>query len=132
MFRDFNFQKYFPEIAKRFPNGVPDNTPLHPAPVYEFILAVIIFFILWKLRKKEWVDGKLFMYYLIFAGLERFFIEFIRLNPRYLFGLTEAQLISTVMIVGGIVGLNYFSRHKDRPKFVPVVVKKEQTAKKNK
>ncbi len=132
MFNQFNFQKYFPEIAKRFPNGVPDNTPLHPAPIYEFILAVIIFFILWKLRKKDWVDGKLFMYYLIFAGIERLCIEFIRLNPRLLFGLTEAQLISAVMIIAGIAGLSYFSKHKDRPKFVPVIAKNTVPSKKNK
>jgi phosphatidylglycerol---prolipoprotein diacylglyceryl transferase len=132
MFRDFNFQKYFPDIAKHFPNGVPDNTPLHPTPIYEFILAVIIFFILWKFRKKDWADGKLFMYYLILAGIERFSIEFIRLNPRYLFGLTEAQLISVVMVIAGLVGLYYFSKHKDRPKFIPVPVKKEMPEKKNK
>lgn len=126
MFRGFDFQKYFPDIAKHFPNGVPDNTPLHPAPIYEFIMAVIIFFILWKLRKKDlpdgkagWADGKLFMYYLIFAGLERFFIEFIRLNPRLMLGLSEAQLISVVMIIAGVIGLNYYSKHKDLKKFIP-------------
>ena len=84
------------------------------------------------MRKKDWVDGKLFMYYLIFAGLERLFIEFIRLNPRLLFGLTEAQLISVVMIIAGIIGLNYFSKHKDKPKFVPVVVEKGSQSKKDK
>ena len=84
------------------------------------------------MRKKDWADGKLFMYYLILAGIERFSIEFIRLNPRYLFGLTEAQLISVVMMIAGLVGLNYFSKHKDLPKFVPAPIKKEMPDKKNK
>ncbi len=133
MFRGFDFQKYFPDIAKHFPNGVPDNTPLHPAPIYEFIMAVIIFFILWKLRKKEWADGKLFMYYLVFAGLERFFIEFIRLNPRLMLGLSEAQLISVVMIIVGMIGLNYYSRHKDLKKFIPSgAILSQSSNKKNK
>jgi len=130
MFDQFNFQKYFPDLAKHFPNGVPDNTPLHPVPIYEFILAVIIFGILWKLRKKDWADGKLFMFYLIFAGFERLMVEFIRLNPRLLLGLTEAQLISVAMIIAGFIGLSYFSKHKDLRKFVPVVEKKGQTNKK--
>ncbi|MCH8070031.1 MAG: prolipoprotein diacylglyceryl transferase, partial [Candidatus Marinimicrobia bacterium] len=42
--------------------------------------------------------GTLFYLYLILAGLERFFIEFIRTNNEYVFGLTGAQLISLVMI----------------------------------
>ncbi len=130
MFDQFNFQKYFPDFAKHFPNGVPDNTPLHPVPIYEFILAVIIFGILWKLRKKDWADGKLFMFYLIFAGFERLMVEFIRLNPRLLLGLTEAQLISVAMIIAGFIGLSYFSKHKDLRKFVPVVEKKGHTNKK--
>src|SRR4030065_402390 len=54
------------EIAKSYPDGiVPDNTPLHPTSVYEFLICVLIFAILWKLRKKDWIHGKLFMYYLI-------------------------------------------------------------------
>ena len=49
------------EIAKNYPNGiVPDNTPLHPTPVYEFLICLVIFIILWRLRKNEWVQGKTF------------------------------------------------------------------------
>jgi phosphatidylglycerol:prolipoprotein diacylglycerol transferase len=93
------------EIAKFFPDGiVPNNTPLHPTPVYEFIAALIIFFILWRNRKKNWTDGRLFMLYLILASVSRFTVEFIRLNPRILFGLSEAQLIAIVLGTIGIIG----------------------------
>ncbi len=103
----------FPEIADKYPNHiVPDNTPLHPTPVYEFILGVIIFYVLWKLRKKTSPDGKLFMLYLVLAGLERFLIEFIRINPRILFGLSEAQLISIVLIAIGFWGLYHYRKPK--------------------
>ena len=108
------------EIARHYPNGiVPDNTPLHPAPVYEFLIMVVIFWILWKLRKKDWADGRLFMLYLIFAGLERFSIEFIRLNPKLMFGLSEAQLISVVMMIIGGAGFYYFASKKHYKKFIP-------------
>ena len=81
------------EIAKNYPNGiVPDNTPLHPTPIYEFLICVIIFTILWKLRKKDWMDGKLFMVYLVFISIERFSVEFLRLNPRLLFGLIGSTI----------------------------------------
>jgi phosphatidylglycerol:prolipoprotein diacylglycerol transferase len=113
------------EIAKQFPGGVvPDNTPLHPTPVYEFLIMLVIFFVLWKLRKKDWSDGRLFMLYLILAGAERLSIEFIRLNPRLLFGLSEAQLISIVMIVAGSIGLYYFSKHPLQ-KYIPPPLKTE-------
>ncbi len=104
------------EIAKNYPNGiVPDNTPLHPTPLYEFFIMLMIFWILWKLRKKDWADGRLFMLYLIFAGIERFFIEFIRLNPKLMFGLSEAQLISVIMIIIGSVGFYYYADKKQLP-----------------
>jgi phosphatidylglycerol:prolipoprotein diacylglycerol transferase len=115
------------EIALNYPDGiVPDNTPLHPTPVYEFLICFVIFIVLWRLRKKDlpdgkagWIDGKLFMFYLIFISIERFSIEFIRLNPRILFGLSEAQLISILLFVIGVLGLIYFAKNKNLKKFIP-------------
>jgi len=100
---------------------------LHPAPVYEFIACLVIFFVLRYFQKKDvpgniagWADGKLFMLYLLFAGAERISIEFIRLNPRLLFGLSEAQLISVIIIIIGAIGFNYFTVNNDKlVKFIP-------------
>lgn len=106
-----------PHIEATFPGGiVPDNTLLHPTPIYEFIAGLLIFYFLWKIRKKVRPDGKLFMIYLILAGAERLLVEFIRLNPRLLFGLSEAQLISIPIIAIGIGGLIYLNKQ-------PVTVK---------
>lgn len=88
-------------IAQKFGGVVPDNTLCHPTPVYEFIIGVIIFAVLWHYRKKFKVDGKLFFLYLTLTGVFRLLIEFMRLNPRILFGLSEAQLISIVFILIG-------------------------------
>lgn len=119
------------EIAQGFPGGVvPDNTPLHPAPIYEFLTMVVIFFVLWKLRKKDWPDGKLFTVYLVLGGIERLLIEFIRLNPRILFGLSEAQLISIVLIIAGIIGYFYFTNKKGFQKYNPPPFIKIETKKK--
>jgi phosphatidylglycerol:prolipoprotein diacylglycerol transferase len=114
------------EIAKNYPNGiVPNDTPLHPTSVYEFLMGAVIFLILWKLRKKDWIHGKLFMFYLIFTAIARFSIEFIRLNPRILFGFTEAQLISIGLFMAGVIGLLYFAKNKDLKRFVPPPIKLE-------
>lgn len=97
--------KNFPEITSLYPNGiVPDNTPLHPTPVYEFLICGVFFWLLWRMRKTTAPAGKLFMAYLALAGIERFSIEFLRLNPRLAFGLSEAQLIAIVLIAVGVYG----------------------------
>lgn len=100
--------KDFPEIVEKYGvNGVvPDSILVHPAPLYELIAAVVLFLILWHLRKKITVDGKLFFIYLVFAGVERFLVEFIRINPMLIAGLSEAQLISLALIIIGTVGIS--------------------------
>ncbi|MCK6603512.1 MAG: prolipoprotein diacylglyceryl transferase [Ignavibacteriaceae bacterium] len=108
------------DIAAGYPNGiVPDNTPLHPTPVYEFLIMVLVFWLLWKIRKREMPDGLLFSYYLILAGTERLLIEFIRLNPRLLLGLSEAQLIALALITAGSAGAYYYTKiNNHKPRFV--------------
>lgn len=94
----------FPEITSHYPGGfVPNNTPCHPTPVYEMILGVLGFVVLWQLRKKNYPDGKLFAIYLMMASAFRFAVEFLRLNPRYLFGLSEAQLIAVALFIAGAI-----------------------------
>ena len=97
--------KDFPDITSRFPGGiVPNNIPCHPTPVYEFMLCACMCWILWRIRKKITPAGKLFMLYLMLAGIERFTIEFLRPNPRIVLGLSEAQLIAVALIAIGLSG----------------------------
>ena len=96
------------EYATTFPNNIfPDSTPLHPTPIYELLASLIIFFILWKLRKKNFKDGTILMFYFILSSFSRFIVEFIRINPKILLGLTEAQIISLILFLIGTVGLFY-------------------------
>ncbi len=85
-------------------------TPLHPTPVYEFLLGLAGFGILRALRRRLTVDGMLFMAYLMLSSVFRFCVEYLRLNPRLAFGLSEAQLISIALFVLGIVGLALLRR----------------------
>jgi phosphatidylglycerol---prolipoprotein diacylglyceryl transferase len=90
------------ELAQKFGGVVPDNTLCHPTPIYELIIAIIIFSVLWAKRKVFKMDGKLFGLYLMLSGAARLLVEFIRLNPKLLFGLSEAQVISILLILLGI------------------------------
>ncbi len=103
--------RYMPGIEARYPGGVvPNNILCQPTPLYEFFACLGIFFLLWKLRDRLKPDGALFMLYLVLAGAERFIVEFIRLNPRLLFGLSEAQLISVPLMIIGLAGFLYLRR----------------------
>lgn len=79
----------------------PAGVVVHPTPIYEFLQSMIIFAILWPLRKKSFPEGTTFCFYLILAGLARFTVEFWRVNPVLGLGLTEAQWFSVVMILLG-------------------------------
>ena len=88
--------------AMAYPQGIlPTFEPVHPTPVYEIILMTAFFFVLWHLRTKKLGNGFLFALYLTGYGLERFFIEFLRTNKPVLIGLTEAQLVSLVLVIAG-------------------------------
>ncbi|MEK7262968.1 MAG: prolipoprotein diacylglyceryl transferase [Bacteroidota bacterium] len=101
----------FPEIRNSFPDGIiPDNLPCHPTPVYEFLICALLFFVMWKMRSKISASGKMFALYLLLAGAERFMIEFIRINERIYFGLSEAQLISAGIFILGIL---FWNRNTD-------------------
>ncbi len=84
-----------------------------PTPFYETIMGVIIFFILWSMRKKTHAPGVLFCWYLVFNGMERFLIVFFRVNVKYhIFGVgvTQAQLISPMFFILGVAGIFYFTK----------------------
>ncbi len=91
-----------------FPNGiVPTNERVHPTPIYEFLVAVVIFWILWRLGaralKTRAPNGVVFAAYLVLTGIARYLIEIIRINPRSFYGLTNAQTASVVSIVAGVI-----------------------------
>lgn len=93
------------------------SPPVFPTPLYETIASVFIFFILWLLRKKINFSGFIFSVYLILMSFERFWIEFIRVNPRYKFlgtELSQAQIISVFLFLAGIAGLVYSVKYHKR------------------
>jgi phosphatidylglycerol:prolipoprotein diacylglycerol transferase len=87
--------------------GWPADCRVYPTPVYEFLAGMAIAAFLWYLGTKALggakPKGEIFCYYLILTGLARFLVEFIRINPRVLYGLTNAQVVSLVSIVVGVV-----------------------------
>jgi phosphatidylglycerol:prolipoprotein diacylglycerol transferase len=95
-----------------FPNGVvPTAQRVHPTPLYEFFLWLVIAAMLWRMGAKylrePMAKGEIFCMYLILTGMARFLIEFIRINPRSFFGMSNAQTASLVSIALGAALLVY-------------------------
>lgn len=87
--------------------------PVFPTPLYETSLCFVMFLGLWGIRKKLKISGMLFSIYLILNGIERFFIEKIRVNSTYtIFGteITQAEIISFTLILIGILAIFYFNK----------------------
>ncbi len=80
--------------------------PVWPTAFYETVMSIIIFGILWSIRKHIKIPGLLFFIYLVFNGVERFFIEKIRINTEYnIFGgITQAEIISFCLVLIGSLG----------------------------
>lgn len=78
---------------------------VHPTPVYESVAYFAIFALLWRMRKRPASDGTIFYWYLVLTGLARFLVEFVRVNPLVVLGLSQAQLVSLVLVAFGSVQL---------------------------
>jgi prolipoprotein diacylglyceryl transferase len=97
-----------PGCVGRWCHELPE--PVFPTSFYEFLMAAVLFAVLWGIRKRIQAPGLLFSIYLIMNGAERFLIEQIRVNSLYTFGsfqVTQAQIISSLLIIIGIFGVRY-------------------------
>ena len=98
-----------------FPKGSPPTLEaVHPTQIYETIIMSLVFLVLWKIRKKDRPVGWLASIYLGLAGLERFFIEFIRSTTESpISGLSVAQVMALALIRVGALKYISLRRHKE-------------------
>lgn len=90
---------------------------VHPTQLFEVALMTAAFMALWRLRTRPYGTGWLFGLYLVFAGTERFAIEFIRLkDDRFLGGFTISQLTSVALM---LIGAGLMVRWKDADEVAP-------------
>jgi phosphatidylglycerol---prolipoprotein diacylglyceryl transferase len=92
----------------------PLHTPLHPTQLYEAGYILIVMTFLLALRKKRQFEGQLFLLYLLFYAVGRFFIEIFRgdLSRGYIIEdyLSHSQLIA--LLIFGLVMTIYLNRRK--------------------
>jgi phosphatidylglycerol---prolipoprotein diacylglyceryl transferase len=85
---------------------VPDaplNAMVQPTPIYEFLFSLVLGWFLWRLGRRSRPIGWLTGVYLVLSGLGRFLVEFVRLNPRLYWGMSNAQVAALGSVVVGLI-----------------------------
>jgi len=110
-------------LAVSFPRGAPPSTvanmnaefhanlpaslspdtvvSVYPTQLLEVALGVVMFWILWRMRKHEHGAGWLFGMYCVLAGTERFIVEFFRAKGDIVGPLTSAQWMALAIGAAG-------------------------------
>ena len=100
-----------------FPNGIePTLARVHPTPLYELAAGLAIGWWLWRRLGKPHATGAILGQYLVLTGVARFLVEFVRRNPKVLWGLSNAQLASAGAAVVGVAFIAWTAR---RPVMAP-------------
>lgn len=99
--------------------GALPDCRVHPTPIYEFLVCVLIYAYIWRRGTRSILHplapGVITGEFLILFGLERFLVEFIRINPAVLWGMSNAQIAAVFTVVAGVV-LLIFARRRFRGK----------------
>lgn len=83
-----------------------------PTPLYEITVSIAFFFLLWALRRKLKPAGMIFFAYLFLNGFERFWVEKIRVNVKVWGDITQAEIISSVLMLAGVAGMLWLRSRK--------------------
>ena len=83
----------------------PHGILAYPSPFFESALALIVLAVLTRIEQHKLLQKPFsrFGAYLAMMGIERFMVEFLRINPKIIFGLSEAQVIALCLIAAGVI-----------------------------
>lgn len=117
--------------AHGYPTDLPwgiiiDGVKVHPTFFYESLGDFLIFLFLINYRKKNPAKAKQSAIYFICYGILRFFVEGLRTDSLYVFGLRTAQIMSIVFIIAGLCLLVYAKRNNLPPQFNKKEKKKKE------
>lgn len=93
----------------------PPTVAVLPTPLFEFLIALVIAWVVWQLGAKARPLGWLTGVYLLMSGAARFFIEFWRINPKLYLGehFSNAQMAALGSVLAG--GLILLATHTRQP-----------------
>jgi phosphatidylglycerol:prolipoprotein diacylglycerol transferase len=91
------------------PAGLPPDAvvAVYPTQLLEVVLGLVMFGILWRLRRHTHAAGWLFGLYCLLAGTERFVVEFFRAKSDMLGPVTSAQVVALAVAAAGVLLLTW-------------------------
>jgi len=81
----------------------PPTALVQPTPVYELLFAIALGWWLWKRASRPFPLGFLTGEYLLLSGVGRFLVEFVRINPRLYWGMSNAQVAALGSVIFGAI-----------------------------
>lgn len=81
---------------------VPTLDLVQPTPVYELLYSVALAWWLWRRAKSKPPVSVITGEYLVLSGIGRFLVEFVRINPRLYWGMSNAQVAALGSILAGV------------------------------
>jgi phosphatidylglycerol:prolipoprotein diacylglycerol transferase len=82
---------------------VPTTDLVQPTPIYELGYSVLLAWWLWKRGEKHLPVSVITGEYLVWSGIGRFLVEFVRINPRLYLGMSNAQVAALGSVAAGVV-----------------------------
>lgn len=86
----------------------------YPYPVYDALINVAIFAIIWRLRRRGVPDGAVFALFVAMYAATRFMISYMRQERVWFWGLQEAQVIAIAALIASVVALVFLLRRDRR------------------
>lgn len=96
--------------------GFQPDQPVHPTFLYEFIGNMLIFALLFFIRRRNKTPFRVVLYYFLFYGILRFFVESVRTDSLYIpnTNLRVSMVISAVMVIFALILLMVLRQRQQR------------------
>jgi phosphatidylglycerol:prolipoprotein diacylglycerol transferase len=101
------------------PNTLGQSTSVHPTGLYDGLLMLAIFVILylyWRRVRGRPPESRVWLAYLLLLGSGRFLLSYLRTDPLFLDGLQQAQVLGLLYLGAGAVTLPLLERRASRLK----------------
>ena len=109
---------------------VDPRAPVHPCFLYESLWCLIGFILLHFLSKKRRYDGQIFLMYIAWYGVGRFFIEGLRTDSLLIGRLRVSQVLAAVFVIASVITMliirSKIKRSGD-PDYLPLYVNTEES-----
>jgi len=100
-----SFHQYLPDFIMN--QMCIEGVMYHPTFLYESVWNILVLILLLVIRRYNPLRGEVFLTYVISYSIGRLYIEGLRTDSLYLFGIRTAQLMSVLLIIGAIVFIIY-------------------------